>query len=306
MSYRDTLKTKKHRLIGLSLALLGGAFSSIAPAVVKIGVTAQIDPIPLLVYRFIISILVFWVLFPLLFPQNLRISLRTLGSCALVALSNTISLYAFYLAVSRIDASLVLMIFSFYPLAALVFLSFRGERITARYGVVFLLGFTGVYLLLGRGGSPDWIGIALSLTIPIFYALHMVLIQWNLSDTPPQTVALYTVTLMGIFISVVALPLGQVGGAMNSTGWTVILLTALVSTVLARLATFSGIQRIGSGQVALLGPVEILLGILWAFILLNEKLTLIQWLGGALVLTSASLVLISKKIETDQEEISTA
>jgi len=283
--------------MGLLLALLGGAFSSIAPTLVKIGVTSQVAPIQLLVYRLIVSVLVFWLLFPLLFPKFLRISWRALGSCALVAFSNTISLYAFYLAVSRIDASLVLMVFSFYPLAALVFLSFRGERITLIYGLILLLGFLGVYLLIDATGPLDWMGIFLALLIPVFYALHMVLIQWNLSDTAPQTVALYTVTLMGIFITAISLPLGQVGGSLNPTGWIVILLTALVSTVLARLATFAGIRLIGSGQVALLGPIEILLGILWAFLFLGERLALIQWVGGSLILFSAFLVLISKRRE---------
>lgn len=284
--------------MGFSLAFFGGAFSSIAPAAVKLGVSSQVDPIPLLVYRLILSVVVFWLIFLLLFPRYLRISFRALGSCALVALSNSISLYAFYLAVVRIDASLVLMIFSFYPLAALVFLSIRGERITAMYWIIILLGLAGVYLLLGKGVTLDWVGIILAFMIPIFYALHMVLIQWNLSDTPPQTIALYTVTLMAVFISAISLPLGQLGGPLTPTGWGVILLTALVSTVLARLATFSSIRLIGSGQVALLGPLEILLGILWAFLILGERLTVIQWSGGALVLVSASLVLISKRSET--------
>ncbi len=286
---------KRHRLIGFILALLGGTFSSIAPALVKIGITSQVAPIPLLVYRFILSVGIFWILYLFLFPQYLRISWRALGSCSLVAISNTISLYAFYLAVSRIDASLILMIFSFYPLAALVFLSFRGERIDFTHIFILFLGLLGVYLLLDAAGHLDWIGILWAMLIPIFYALHLVLIQWNLSDTPSQTIALYTVTLMGVFITAIALPFGLGGGELNSTGWVVILLTALVSTVLARLSTFTGVQLIGSGKVALLGPVEILMGILWAFLLLGERLSMVQWFGGILTLFSASLVLLSKK-----------
>jgi drug/metabolite transporter (DMT)-like permease len=292
----------KHRLAGFSLALLGGAFSSIAPAVVKVGISSQVDPIPLLVYRFLLSVLVFWIITPIFSPQYLKISWPALGSCALVALSNTISLYVFYLAVARIDASLVMMIFSFYPLAALIFLSMHGERIRLMDWLSILFGLTGIYLLLGQGDNLDWIGIILALFIPIFYALHLVLIQWRLADTPSQTVALYTVTLMAVFITAIGLVFGQVGGSLQPIGWVVVALTALVSTVLARLATFTGVRMIGSGRVALLGPIEILLGILWAFILLGERLTPIQWGGGVLIVASATLVLTARKSAPDLEK----
>jgi drug/metabolite transporter (DMT)-like permease len=287
-------KPDRTQLKGLILAFLGGGFSSIAPAVVKVGVNADVDPIPLLTYRFLLSLLIFWILFPLFFPQSLKISWRGLRSCAWVALANTISLYAFYLAVARIDASLVLMIFSFYPLAALVFLSSRGERIKAVDAIVLLSGLLGVYLLLDASGPIDLLGILMAMIIPVFYALHLVLIQWRLSDTPAQTVALYTVTLMGVFITFFALFLGQISVQLNLTGWTVIVLTASVSTVLARLATFAGIHLVGSGLVALLGPLEILLGIMWAFLLLGERLSLVQWLGGAMILLSATLIMATR------------
>jgi drug/metabolite transporter (DMT)-like permease len=289
-----TFPINQRRLVGYILAISGGAFSSIAPALVKIGVTSQVEPIPLLVYRFLVSVLVFWVISPFLFPKSIRISWRALKSCALVASSNTISLYAFYLAVARIDASLVLMIFSFYPLAALVFLSLRKEPINLRQILILILGLAGVYLLLDAAGPTDWIGIALALLIPVFYALHLVLIHWRLSDTAPQTIALYTITLMALFITVISMPLGLGRSSLNITGWIVILITALISTVLARLATFASIRFIGSGNVALFGPLEILIGLIWAYFLLGERLTPIQWVGGLLVVSSSTLVLISK------------
>jgi drug/metabolite transporter (DMT)-like permease len=160
--------------------------------------------------------------------------------------------------------------------------------------LILILGLAGVYLLLDAAGPTDWIGIALALLIPVFYALHLVLIQWRLSDTAPQTIALYTITLMALFITVISMPLGLGRSSLNITGWIVILITALISTVLARLATFASIRFIGSGNVALFGPLEILIGLIWAYFLLGERLTPIQWVGGLLVVSSSTLVLISK------------
>jgi drug/metabolite transporter (DMT)-like permease len=46
---------------------------------------------------------------------------------------------------------------------------------------------------------------------------------------------------------------------------------------------------IGSGQLALLGPLETMLSVIWAVLFLHERLSLWQFAGGALILLSAAL-----------------
>jgi drug/metabolite transporter (DMT)-like permease len=64
---------------------------------------------------------------------------------------------------------------------------------------------------------------------------------------------------------------------------------AVVSTFIARLLLFSGIRRLGSGQFALLAPLETLLTVIWSYLFLQERLTAIQWAGGLLILFSMVL-----------------
>jgi drug/metabolite transporter (DMT)-like permease len=66
---------------------------------------------------------------------------------------------------------------------------------------------------------------------------------------------------------------------------------ALIGTFFGWWAMFSGLQRIGGGQVALLMPLETLLSVLWAVLFLQERLTLWQTLGGVLILSSALLAI---------------
>jgi drug/metabolite transporter (DMT)-like permease len=72
-------------------------------------------------------------------------------------------------------------------------------------------------------------------------------------------------------------------------GWVAVLILALVSTLLARLAYFSAMGRIGGAQMALFGPLETLLSVIWSIIFLNEQLAPLQLVGGALILVSALL-----------------
>jgi drug/metabolite transporter (DMT)-like permease len=123
----------------------------------------------------------------------------------------------------------------------------------------------------------------------VAYALHLTLGQVYLSQVRPQTMALYVVSFMALIVTAARL-LQPVPWQMPSlVGWGVILGTGLISTVAARLALFAGIQRIGSGQTALLGPIETALTVLWATLFLGEQLSPVQWAGGLSILVSALL-----------------
>jgi drug/metabolite transporter (DMT)-like permease len=268
---------------------LGVASVSIAPALIKVGLTSAVDPMALLALRMVSATLVFWPIAILFWPDKLRIDRKGLVRCTAVAMANTTSLSCFYLALTRIDASIGLMVFSLYPLAAVLMLAVRGEPITRRTVVRLGLATLGVYLLLGFSGQIDLLGVLLALGAAVGYALHFNLIQWHLGGYPSQTVALYTITTMGILTTVIRLLQWSPWQPLSLLGWGTILGTGLISTVLARLALFAGIHRLGSGQVAMLGPVETFLSVFWTFLFLGERLSIIQWAGGFLIIFSATL-----------------
>jgi len=74
-------------------------------------------------------------------------------------------------------------------------------------------------------------------------------------------------------------------------GWVVIGILAVVSTFLARLALYAAIRRVGSGQIALLWPLQTLAIIVLSVLFLDERMTTVQWLGGSLILVSALLAI---------------
>jgi drug/metabolite transporter (DMT)-like permease len=155
------------------------------------------------------------------------------------------------------------------------------------------LGLSGVYLLIGPGsalkGGIDWLGVALVFVTIFVSAIHLVLIQWFLQRYDARTVTLYTVATMTLVS--IGFWLSQ-GTEWHDPGWSVwliILVLAVVSTYLSRLALFAGVRHLGSGQVALLLPLETLLTVTWSVLFLHEWLTLWQWVGGLLILLSALL-----------------
>ncbi len=295
------MAAEKRYTRGLLQVLLAVLCLSITPTLIKVGLTANIDPVTLLALRLLVATTAFWIVFALFWPRYLRIDRKGLAGCAAVATANSVSLICYYLALTHIDVSVAHMIFSLYPVAALLFLAMRGEHITRLSLVRLGLAILGVYLLIGPGGEVNMVGVLLVLATATSYALHLTLSQWYLSEVASQTVALYVVTIMAVILSVVRLLQFEPWQPLPPVGWGIVLVTGLVSTVLARLAMFAGIKNVGSGQAALLGPTETFLAILWAILFLGERLSPLQWVGGLLILSSA-LLAVRRRLQVDSQE----
>ena len=65
---------------------------------------------------------------------------------------------------------------------------------------------------------------------------------------------------------------------------------ALISTVMPIWLMAEGIKRIGANQVAMIGAIGPVLTIFFGWLILNEAITLVQFLGAALVLSGVLLV----------------
>ena len=77
---------------------------------------------------------------------------------------------------------------------------------------------------------------------------------------------------------------------MPATGWAIIVFNGLLATALAHFLYVSSVKVIGSGETALINPFETVFTVIWAAVLLGERLSGRQWLGGGLILLSAFLI----------------
>lgn len=276
---------------GLLLALLAAVSVSTSSVFIKVGLAEGVGPVTQLSLRMLMSAAIFWVVYLVFWPNLLRIDRRGLMWCAAVGAANSTSILCMYIALVRIDASIAFMIYALHPLAVLVLLAFRGEPITRMNMIRLGLGVVGVYLLVGPGGTVDPLGIALVMVTVVAYSLHLTLTQWHLSNYHPQTVVVYVITFMGLIMTAIRLLQFSPLEPISINGWWAIIGTVLLGTVLSRAALFAGIQHVGSGQVALIGPIETLLSVLWALLFLGERMSPLQWVGSLFILTGVLLVM---------------
>ena len=273
------------------MAILSTAALSITSPVGRAAIQSGMNPTTLIVGRFLLATFLLGITLYLSSPNQLGIERRGLVFCILAGSVNGVASLAYIWAISRMSASVTALIFSIYPLVVLILVAFRGEKFTALSMVRCGLGFLGVFLLLGPGGTVDRIGLALTLLAALAFSLYLVINQWYLSSYPTTTVTFYTLVSLTSFVTGFWLLRGAEWHPPGLSGWLSIAVLAFVGTYLARLTMFVAVRSIGSAQFALVGPLETLLTVVWSTIFLNERLSLSQWLGGGLILFSVLLAI---------------
>ncbi len=277
--------------VGWGLALFASFCFSMAPPVARGAILAGVDATSLLLMRMLLATLFFIVTIGLMNMRLLRVSRQTLIVTAVGGVMNGIGMLLFFWGLVRVDASVASMMISLVPLVVLSLLALRGERFTYRHFVRLGLGLSGIYLLIGPGGNVDPTGILLLAAAITSFAVQVTLLQWYLRGQDPRTVSFYISLFMLLVIGGYWWSQDIVWTDPGRQGWISILVLAFVSTFLSRLAFVAAVDRIGSGQMSLLTPLETLQTIIWSMLFLGERLTPLQWAGSTLVLGSALLAI---------------
>jgi drug/metabolite transporter (DMT)-like permease len=196
----------------------------------------------------------------------------------------------YFIALEHAQASLVALLLYLYPgfvtvLAAL----WLGERLTRVKAAALVLCLAGSALMVG-GGHGDSLGIALALTAAVVYSLYIVAgARITPGVDPLATTAVVCLSAGAVFCGVSAVRV--LAGSpphlpATPSAWAAVVAIALVSTVTAMLAFFAGLTRLGAARTSMLSTLEPVVTVLLAAILLGERLTPLQWLGGAAVLAA--------------------
>lgn len=277
---------------GWAMALCSTFASSIVTPLSRGLIVAGMDPINLLLARLSIAVALIIATSTMLQPATFRIDRRGFWRVLVIGLLAGVEICCFFSSLAYVDASMSAMIKSTQPLVVLLLLAMGGERLTSRHWVRLGLAAIGIYLLVGGpGGSVAPMGLLLLTLSLLLYGSQLVFTQWWLNGYNTHTVTFYLSAIMTIVIAFWWWVQGATWRDPGTQGWVIILVLAVVSTWLARLALYAAIPRIGSGQIALLWPLQTLTIIVLSVIFLDERMTPVQWVGGAFVLSSAALAI---------------
>ncbi len=273
----------------LITALLSPMFLGLAPVFGKLAMRGGSDPFTVAAVRTSLAAGLLWIVYFIFWRKYIYIYTAGFLGCAVIGTVNGLGSLMYYNGLSRLDASVAQLINGTYLLFVVMLVRLGGQSLSWRTGLRVLLAMFGLTLITGGvHGRLDWLGVGLLLGNALLFAGTLILSQRVLYEMPARTVTLYVMTVMAVVVVMarVAYHLSWVPQTTDAMWW---ILALSVSTALSRLALFAGVKNLGSLQTALLAVTEIAIAVALSVLVLDERLTDVQWFGVGAFLISLLL-----------------
>jgi drug/metabolite transporter (DMT)-like permease len=272
------------RVAGVVLIAVSAAAFGAMPILARTAYAAGADPVAVLTVRFWLAAAVMAALMGVTrrrWPRG-RVLLLLIGMGGIGYVGQSLS---YFTALTMASAGLVALLLYLYPVlvTVLAVLVLR-ERVTPVKVVALGLALAGSALTVVPaldGGQVG--GIVLGLAAASIYAVYILVG----SRVTPQAGAIgSSAVVMGAAAVVYALLAVAVRPALPETaaGWAAVVAIALLCTVVAIVAFFAGLARVGPADAATLSTLEPVVSLALAGLVLGEVLAPVQLAGGVLIL----------------------
>ena len=162
------------------------------------------------------------------------------------------------------------------------------EKMTIKQWICFAMSTLGIVLITGLGdlksGSNHIIGIAFGLGAACLYATVVLINKFIKKVEGLHRTFLQFLAAILVLVPYVAFTSGVTLNGLNSIGWVSLLVVGIVHTGITYCLYFSSLKELPGQKAAILSYIDPLVAVLVSVTILAEKLTLLQAIGGALIL----------------------
>lgn len=270
------------------------AFGSLS-ILAKLAYAAGLGTYQLLAFRFVLAGSGMLVLALLVRQNPLRLSRRRLVTLfALGAIIYTGQSLTYFTALRSLPASLCVLIVYVYPsLVVLAGWMFLRRPVSAWHGVALVASFAGLVLLLGGAQFKLSWALLFAIAAPVIYTIYILVGERVMASVPAVAASAVIMSGAALAFCILALLGGQFDLPATPNGWAVGLGIALVPTMIAISFFMAALPRIGAARAALLSTLEPVITVLLAVVLLGDRLSFLQVVGGALVLLAVIVVQVA-------------
>lgn len=258
----------------------------------KFAYIAELGTEQTLAFRFVLAGAGMWVLAILLGQNPARLKRRELGMLvALGAVIYTVQALTYFIALRTLPASLVVLIAYIYPtLVVLAGWLFLRRSVSVWHGLALAGTFAGVVLLVGGARFELTWGLIFAIASPMIYTAYILLGERVMSSVPAVGASAVIMSGAAVAYCILAALQHELRLPTTPLGWGVAVGIALFPTMIAISLFLASLPRIGAARASLLSTVEPVVTVLLAAALLGDRLSPVQLLGGALVLSAVILV----------------
>ena len=284
------MRQRKSAELALLVTVLIWSLNFVA---VKTGVT-YIPPLAFSVTRFALGATVTLIVALRLEgrPHFRRADLPLLVLAALIGIS--INQAAFVGALRQTTASnTALLIGTIAVWTSVIAVITRQERLALHHWTGVGIGLLGVALIVlggnrADGSAPTFLGEVLALTTAASWAIYSVIIRPLMARYTALSLSSFMMVVGTVALVPFALPelASTDWKSVPTQAWLGLLYAALFSVSLTNILYFTAIGRVGASRAALYTYLEPFLGVMFATLLLGERVTPFQLLGGVVVVAA--------------------
>jgi len=256
--------------------------------------------------RFALAALFFWIISHRLegipkLKAKLWITLIIMGAIGYASMSGL-----YLLSVKFIPTSLAALLLYTYPMIVAVLSVISKQETFSKYKITGLfICSAGLILVLGLNlKGVNLMGILLAIGASVTYSLYIVAANFVLKEISPLLSS-------AVIASSAAVTYGLIGVAsgftwhLSSTTWLGILGIAFFCSILAMLTFFYGVKLIGPTSASVISSLEPIMTIAFAALFFQERLTLLQSLGGILVILGGLVTVFNSEKPSPLRESTT-
>jgi drug/metabolite transporter (DMT)-like permease len=197
----------------------------------------------------------------------------------------------YFLALRSLPASLVVLIAYIYPsLVVAAGWLFLHRAVSAKHLVALVASFVGLVMLVGGAHFQLAWALALALASPVIYTVYILVGERVMGSVPALAASAVIITGAALAFSFLAAVTNQLALPPTAGGWAVAIGLAVFPTMLAISLFLAGLPRVGAARAALLSTWEPVVTVGLAVLVLGDRLSLVQILGGILVLLAVIVV----------------
>jgi len=286
-----------------TLAILGSSLGYGALAILaKLALGRGVGVVPLLAWRFLIAAAVLW---PIVAAGRLGVPARArAGGVAWLGILYAGNALAFMIGLERIPAALASLIFFTYPVVTVLLARvWIGEPLTRRRVVSLAAASLGCALIIGQVVTTlEPTGIAYVLLAVVLIAGFIVRSHAALARVPPLGAVALLMTTSAIALAAIGLARGGLAVPTDPRTLSLLVMLGVVSTAVPVTLFLLGIQWVGPARAAIFSTVEPLVTVALAAVILGERLSPLQTLGGALILGGVAWLRLERSVPREAAE----
>ncbi len=211
---------------------------------------------------------------------------------ALGTLGHTLYQVLFISGIARTTAGNSALILAMVPLfVAILGALLNLDTLTSRTWSGIVLAFGGLFVLIGGGGTlridaQTIAGDLLMLACTICWAAYTVFSRPLLAWMSPLRLTALTMLLGVPILVLVSLPelLAQPWDRITGPAWAAVAYSAVFAIAIGYVIWYRSVQRVGGARTAVYSNLIPIVALITAWLLLGERLTLLQAAGAAVVL----------------------